>query len=604
MSARYYLLLFAFFALLALISWPLGRYLTRVFAGTNRLSRKLGWPLERFVYRLAGIDPQREQTWKAYATGVLGFSLLTQLLTYALLRLQGALPLNPAKFSAVAPWLAFNTATSFTTNTNWQSYGGETTMSYLSQAVALTSHNFFSAGVGIVVAIALIRGLARSETDKVGNFWVDLLRVHLYVLLPICLVYALFLVSQGVIQNFAPASTWTTLDGATQTIVQGPVASQEAIKMLGTNGGGYFNANSAHPFENPTPLSNLVQMLSIFAIGGALCITLGEMLGNRRHGWAVFTTMTLLSVAAVLVIGHFESAGNPLLAQAGIDQSASAFSPGGNMEGKELRFGIADSSLFTVVTTDASCGAVNTMHDSLTPIGGLVPLLNMQLGEIVFGGVGTGMYGMLVYVILAIFLSGLMIGRTPEYLGKKIDSRDVRFAAFYILVTAILILGMTSIGLLSEAGRAGILNTAANEVAGAPWKPHPHGFSEVLYAFSSAAANNGSPFAGLTAYSAEHPLFYSLTLAINMLFGRFLPIVAVLAIAGNMAKKKRIPPSPSSFPVGGGLFVALLTGTILLVGALTFFPMLSFGPVVEHFQLAAAAAAPVPRVNPADAIAQ
>jgi K+-transporting ATPase ATPase A chain len=590
MSARYYLLVIVFFVLVAAIAWPLGRYMARVFAGTNAFSRKLGGGIERALYRLAGLDPNREHTWKGYALAVLGFSLLTQLITYVMLRLQGSLPLNPAKLGEVAPWLSFNTAVSFTTNTNWQSYGGETTMSYLSQAVALTSHNFFSAGVGIAVAIALIRGLARHETDKIGNFWVDLVRVHLYVLLPICIFFALFLVSQGVIQNVAHPTTWTTLDGTTQTIMQGPVASQEAIKMLGTNGGGYFNANSAHPFENPTPLCNFLQMLSIFAIGGALCITLGEMLGNKRHGWAVFATMTLISVTAILVIGHFESAGNPLISQLGVDQTTTAMQPGGNMEGKETRFGIPDSSLFTVVTTDASCGAVNTMHDSLTPLGGLIPLLNIQLGEIVFGGVGTGMYGMLVYVILAIFLSGLMIGRTPEYLGKKIDSRDVRFASFYILITAVLILGMTSVGLMTEAGRSGILNTAAADIAGAPWKPHPHGFSEVLYAFSSAAGNNGSAFAGLTAYSADHPIFYSLTLAINMLFGRFLPIVAVLAIAGNMAKKKRVPPGPSSFPVGGGLFVALLTGTILLVGALTFFPMLSFGPIVEHFQLAAAAA--------------
>jgi len=590
MSARYYLLLVTFFVLVAAIAWPLGRYMARVFAGTNTFSRKIGGPIERVLYRAAGVDPAREHTWKRYALAVLGFSLLTQLITYVILRCQDSLPLNPAKLGAVAPWLSFNTAVSFTTNTNWQSYGGETTMSYLSQAVALTSHNFFSAAVGIAVAIAMIRGLARHDTDKIGNFWVDLVRVNLYVLLPICVFFALFLVSQGVIQNVAHPTTWTTLDGTTQTIMQGPVASQEAIKMLGTNGGGYFNANSAHPFENPTPLCNFLQMLSIFAIGGALCITLGEMLGNKRHGWAVFATMTLISVAAILVIGHFESAGNPMISQLGVDQTTTAMQPGGNMEGKEVRFGIPDSSLFTVVTTDASCGAVNTMHDSLTPLGGLVPLLNIQLGEIVFGGVGTGMYGMLVYVILAIFLSGLMIGRTPEYLGKKIDSRDVRFASFYILITAVLILGMTSVGLMTEAGRSGILNTAAADIPGASWKPHPHGFSEVLYAFSSAAGNNGSAFAGLTAYSADHPIFYSLTLAINMLFGRFLPIVAVLAIAGNMAKKKRVPPGPSSFPVGGGLFVALLTGTILLVGALTFFPMLSFGPIVEHFQLAAAAA--------------
>jgi K+-transporting ATPase ATPase A chain len=589
MSARYLLLIAVFFALVAGISWPLGRFLCRVFAGTNSLSRRLGAPLERALYRWAGVDPLREQNWQSYVLSVLGFSLLTQLITYTILRLQALLPLNPSNLGAVAPWLSFNTAVSFTTNTNWQSYGGETTLSYLSQAVALTSHNFFSAGVGIAVAIALIRGISRTETDKIGNFWVDLVRVHLYVLLPLCVVYALFLVSQGVIQNFAHAATWSTLDGGTQTLVQGPVASQEAIKMLGTNGGGYFNANSAHPFENPTPLTDFVQILSIFAIGGALCVTLGEMVGNRRHGWAVFATMTLLSVAALFVIGHFEAQGNPLLTGLGVDQNHSAVSPGGNMEGKELRFGIPDSSLFTVVTTDASCGAVNTTHDSLTPLGGLVPLLNIQLGEIVFGGVGSGMYGMLIFVILAIFLSGLMIGRTPEYVGKKIDSRDVRFASFYILVMAVLILGTASLGLMTEAGRAGILNTAAQELPGAPWKPHPHGFSEVLYAFTSAAGNNGSAFGGLTAFSADHPVFYSLTLALNMLLGRFLPIVAVLAIAGNMAKKKRIPPGPSSFPLGGGLFIALLTGTILLVGALTFFPMLSFGPIVEQLQIALAA---------------
>ncbi|HEY2406252.1 MAG TPA: potassium-transporting ATPase subunit KdpA [Polyangiaceae bacterium] len=586
MTARFYLLIVVFFALVAAIAWPLGRFMARVFAGMNTTSRKLGWPLERFIYRLAGVDPNRESSWKAYATAVLGFSFLTQLITYAILRLQGSLPQNPAKLSAVAPWLAFNTATSFTTNTNWQSYGGETTMSYLSQAVALTSHNFFSAGVGICVAIALIRGIARKESQTIGNFWVDLVRVHLYVLLPICVFYALFLVSQGVIQNFAHPSTWTALDGSTQTLMQGPVASQEAIKMLGTNGGGYFNANSAHPFENPTPLSDFVQILSIFAIGGALCITLGEMVENRAHGWAVFVAMTVLSLAGVLVIGYFESKGNPLLTNMGVDQVASALQPGGNMEGKEVRFGIPDSSLFINVTTDASCGAVNSMHDSLMPLAGLIPLLNIQLGEIVFGGVGSGMYGMLVFVVLAIFLSGLMIGRTPEYLGKKIDSRDVRFASFYILVMAILILVLTSTGLMTEAGRSGILNTAANDVAGTSWKPSAHGFSEILYAFSSGAGNNGSAFAGLTAYSDPHPIFYSLTLSIAMLFGRFLPLVAVLAIAGNLAAKKRVPVGPSSFPVGGPLFVALLVGVILLVGALTFFPVLSFGPIVEHLQLA------------------
>jgi K+-transporting ATPase ATPase A chain len=587
MSARFYILVAVFFLLIAVIAVPLGRFMARVFAGENSFTRKFGAPLERVLYRAAGLDPEREHSWKEYAIAVLGFSLLTQVVTYLLLRLQGALPLNPAKLGAVAPWLAFNTSVSFTTNTNWQSYGGETTMSYLSQALALTSHNFFSAGVGICVAIALLRGIARKESEQIGNFWVDLVRVHLYVLLPICFFYALFLVSQGVIQNFLPPSTWTTLDGATQTLVQGPVASQEAIKMLGTNGGGYFNANSAHPFENPTPLSNFVQMLSIFAIPGALCVTLGEMVKNRPHGWAVFAAMTVLSLAGVLVIGYFESHGNPLLASLGVDQAASALHPGGNMEGKELRFGIPDSSLFATVTTDASCGAVNGMHDSFMPLSGLVTMLNIQLGELVFGGVGTGLYSALIFVILAVFLCGLMIGRTPEYLGKKLDSRDIRFTSFFILTSSLLILVMTCIGLSTEAGRSGILNVAATDVTGVSWKPDPHGFSEVLYAFTSASGNNGSAFVGLTAYSDAHPIFYSLTLGIAMLIGRFLPIVAVLAIAGNMAKKKRVAPGPSSFPVHGPLFVALLVGTILLVGALTFFPVLSFGPIIEHLKLSA-----------------
>jgi K+-transporting ATPase ATPase A chain len=585
MSARYYCLLAVFFALVAAIAWPLGRYLARVFTGTNTLGRKVLGGVERVVYRAAGVDPAREHDWQTYAGAVLGFSLLTELLTYALLRLQGSLPLNPAKLGNVAPWLAFNIATSFSTNTDWQSYGGETTLSYFSQAAALTSHNFFSAGVGTCVAIALIRGLARKEQRTLGNFWVDLVRVHLYVLLPICLVYAVFLVSQGVIQNFQAPIDWATLDGGHQRLMQGPVASQEAIKMLGTNGGGYFNANSAHPFENPTPLSNLVQMLSIFALGAALCITLGEMVGNRAHGWAVLSAMTLLSVAGALVVGYFEARGNPLFTALGVDQVSSAVQPGGNMEGKELRFGIPDSSLFTVVTTDASCGAVNSAHDSLMPLAGLIPLLNMQLGELVFGGVGTGLYSMVIFIVLAVFLSGLMIGRTPEYLGKKLDSRDVRFASFFILVSALLILITSSIGLLTEAGRAGILNRAANAVPGTSWQPAAHGLSEVLYAFTSAAANNGSAFAGLTAYSDAHPLFYSLTLAIGMVLGRFLPIIAVLALAGNMVRKKRVPAGPASFPVSSPLFVVLLVGTILLVGALTLFPILSFGPIVEHFQL-------------------
>ncbi len=587
MSPRYLALVVVFFLVVALVAWPLGRLLDRVMAGENHMSRRLFGPVERVVYRFAGVDPAKEQDWKQYLSAILLFSFVTQLVTYAMLRFQDRLPLNPAKLAGVAPWLAYDTAVSFTTNTNWQSYGGETTMSTFSQLGALASHNFFSAGVGICVAIALIRGLARKETTNLGNFWVDLVRVHLYVLVPLCVVYALFLVSQGVVQNFLPATSWTTLDGGTQTIVQGPVASQEAIKMLGTNGGGFYNANSAHPFENPTPLSNFVQMVSIFAIPGALCVTLGERVKSRAHGISVFLAMTVLSVLAMLVVGHFEQRGTPILASQGLDLSFSSVAPGGNMEGKELRFGIADSSLFVVVTTDASCGAVNSMHDSLTPLGGLVAILNMQLGEIVFGGVGTGMYGMIVYVAIAVFLSGLMIGRTPELLGKKLDSRDVRFASLYVLVPSVLILGFTALALTTDVGRAGIMNVAATDAA-APWKPHPHGLSEVLYAYSSAVGNNGSAFAGLTAYSTDHPVFYSLTLGLAMFLGRFVPITAAMALAGNLAKKKISPPGPGSFPAHGPLFVGLLVAVILVVGALTFFPVLCFGPIVEHAMLAAA----------------
>jgi K+-transporting ATPase ATPase A chain len=585
MPARFWLLTLAFFGLVALAAVPLGRYLHRVFAGENRTSARILGPVERWIYRLAGVSPEREQDWKGYAVGVLLFSLVTQLISYAVMRAQAVLPLNPTKLPGVPPWLAFNTATSFTTNTNWQSYSGEATMSYLSQAVALTSHNFFSAGVGICVAIALIRGISRAETDRLGNFWVDLVRVHLYVLVPLSVLYAIFLVSQGVIQTWAGPAAWATLDGGSQSLLRGPVASQEAIKMLGTNGGGFFNANSAHPFENPTPLTNFVQMFSIFAIPGALCVTLGEMVKNKRHGWAVFAAMAAISIAAVLAVGVAEQHGNPVLFREGVSAVASAADPAGNMEGKEMRFGIPDSALFAVVTTDASCGAVNAMHDSFTPLGGLVPMLNIQLGEVVFGGVGAGMYGVLVYVLMAVFLAGLMVGRTPEYLGKKIDSRDIRLSSIYILISAFLILIFTAVGASTEAGRAGILNTAAADVPGTSWKPAPHGLSEVLYAFSSAAGNNGSAFAGLTAYSTDHPVFYSLTLALGMFLGRFPLIVAVLAIGGNMARKRRVPAGPGSFPVEGALFAGLLVAVILIVGALTFFPALSLGPVVEHFLL-------------------
>jgi K+-transporting ATPase ATPase A chain len=575
MTARFWVLLVVYFVLVALVAVPLGRYMKRVFAGENALTARALGPLERAVYRLARVDPAREHTWKEYAFGVLLFSLVTQLVTYVMLRAQAVLPYNPTKLGGVPPWLAFNTATSFTTNTNWQSYSGESMMSYLSQAVALVSHNFFSAGVGICVALALIRGIARSETDKLGNFWVDLVRAHLYVLVPISIFYAVFLVSQGVIQTWAGPATWATLDGGAQSLLRGPVASQEAIKMLGTNGGGYFNANSAHPWENPTPLSDFVQILSIFAIPGALCVTLGQMVKSPRHGWAVFAAMTFIAVLGIAVIAHFEHQGNPLFTAAGATAT--------NMEGKEARFGVPDTALFAGVTTDASCGAVNAMHDSFMPLGGLVPLLNIQLGEVVFGGVGAGMYGVLIYVLMAVFLAGLMVGRTPEYLGKKLDSRDIRLASLYILISAFLILVFTSIGLSSEVGRAGIENVAAADVAGTTWKPAPHGLSEVLYGFSSAVGNNGSAFAGLTAWSPEHPVFYSLTLALAMFFGRFPLMVAVLGIAGNMAKKKLVPQGAGSFPVDGPLFGGLLVSVILIVGALTFFPALSLGPIVEHF---------------------
>jgi K+-transporting ATPase ATPase A chain len=577
MTTRFWVLLVVYFVLLAAAALPLGHFMKRVFAGENTLSAKVLGPVERAVYRLAQVDPAREHSYQEYAFGLILFSLVTQLVTYVILRAQASLPWNPTKLPGVPPWLSFNTAVSFTTNTNWQSYSGEATMSYTSQAVALTSHNFFSAGVGICVAIALIRGISRSETDKVGNFWVDLVRVHLYVLLPLCLVYALFLVSQGVLQTLQGPAGWATLDGGSQSLLRGPVASQEAIKMLGTNGGGYFNANSAHPWENPTPLSDFVQMFSIFAIPAGLCVTLGEMVKNRAHGWAVFAAMTFIAIVGVVVIAHFEQQGNPILTAAGATAA--------NMEGKEVRFGIADSALFAGITTDASCGAINGWHDSFMPLAGLVPMLNIQLGEVVFGGVGSGMYGVLIYVLMAVFLAGLMVGRTPEYLGKKLDSRDIRLASIYILIPAFLILVLTAIGVMTEVGRAGILNTAAADVANTTWKPAPHGLSEVLYAFSSASGNNGSAFGGLTAYSPEHPTFYSLTLAVAMFFGRFPLIVAVLAIAGNMAKKKLVPQGAGSFPVDGPLFGGLLVCVIIIVGALTFFPALSLGPIVEHFLL-------------------
>ncbi|TXN63019.1 potassium-transporting ATPase subunit KdpA [Methylobacterium sp. WL6] len=537
---------------------PLGGYMTRVFAGERTLLSPVLEPIERGLYRLAGIDRTHEQHWLAYATAMLVFHAAGFVLLYGLLRLQAALPLNPDGQGAVAPDLAFNTAASFVTNTNWQSYGGETTLSYLSQMLGLTHQNFLSAATGIALAVALVRGFSRASARTVGSFWVDLTRCTLYLLLPLCVVFTLFLVWQGIPQTFGGAVAATTLEGAPQTIAVGPVASQVAIKMLGTNGGGFFNANAAHPFENPTALSNFVQMVSIFAIGAALTNLFGRSVGDERQGWAILAAMAVLFGAGIAVTYGAEAAGSPVLNALGL--------PGGNMEGKEIRFGIVASALFAVVTTAASCGAVNAMHDSFTALGGMIPLINMELGEIIVGGVGAGLYGMLVFVIVTIFVAGLMVGRTPEYLGKKIEAREVKMAMLAILCLPLMMLGGTALATVVAAGLAGPANAG------------PHGFSEMLYAFTSAAANNGSAFGGLTANTT----FYNTTLAAGMLVGRFFVIVPALAIAGALAAKKTVPASSGTFPTDGGLFVGLLVGVILIVGGLTFFPALALGPIVEH----------------------
>ncbi|GEP03608.1 potassium-transporting ATPase subunit KdpA [Methylobacterium oxalidis] len=543
---------------LALVK-PLGAYMTRVFSGEGTVLSPVLAPVERGLYRVAGVDAGREQTWLGYAGAMIVFNLLGFLLLYAILRLQAVLPLNPAGQAAVAPDLAFNTATSFVTNTNWQSYGGETTLSYLSQMLGLTHQNFVSAASGIAVAVALIRGFARASAKTLGSFWVDVTRASLYVLLPLCVIYTLFLVSQGIPQTLSASVEATTLEGAVQTIAVGPVASQVAIKMLGTNGGGFFNANAAHPFENPTALSNFVQMVSIFVLGAALTNVFGRMVGDERQGWAILAAMGLLFVAGVAVTYWAEANASGVLSSLGLT--------GGNMEGKEIRFGLSASALFAVITTAASCGAVNAMHDSFTALGGLVPLLNMQLGEVIVGGVGAGLYGMLVFVIVAIFVAGLMVGRTPEYLGKKIEAREVKMAMLGILCLPLVMLGFTALASVLPAGLAGPANAG------------PHGFSEILYAYTSAAANNGSAFAGLSA----NTLFYNTTLGIGMLVGRFFVKIPVLAIAGSLAAKKRVPASAGTFPTHGGLFVGLLVGVVLIIGGLTFFPSLALGPVVEHF---------------------
>jgi K+-transporting ATPase ATPase A chain len=578
-----------FFTLVLVCAKPLGLYMTRVFERERTFADRIFRPVERLIYRLTGIDETHEMRWTEYAVVMLLFSLVTMLVTYAIERLQHLLPLNPQHLAAVAPDLALNTAASFTTNTNWQSYVPETTMSYLTQMLTLAYHNFFSAAVGIALAIAFIRGISRRESKTLGNFWVDTTRASLWVLLPTCLIYALLLVSQGVVQNFRPYDqaklvqpqtvTTTGTDGktttqtvTTQSIAQGPVASQEAIKMLGTNGGGFFNTNSAHPFENPTPLSNFLEIFSIFLIPAALTVTLGRMTRSPAHGWAVYAAMAALCFAGVFTAYWAESQPNPLLHSQAmhIDQHASPLQSGGNMEGKEVRFGIANSALFATVTTDASCGAVNSMHDSFMPLGGLVPMVNIMLGEVIFGGVGAGMYGMLVFVILAVFIAGLMVGRTPEYLGKKIESYDVKMAMLYVLIFPLSILGLTAVSLMTpNLGLAGITN------------PGPHGLSQILYAYTSATGNNGSAFAGISANTH----WYNLSLATAMLVGRFCMIVPMLAVAGNLARKKLIPPSPGTFPVHTPLFTVLLVGVILIVGALTFFPALSLGPILEHLLL-------------------
>jgi K+-transporting ATPase ATPase A chain len=558
-----------FCVLVGLLVKPLGGYMTRVFSGERTLLRPLLHPIEVGLYRICGVREDEEQHWVVYAVAMLLFSLAGFILLYALQRLQGFLPFNPQGQTAVSPDLAFNTSASFVTNTNWQSYTPESTMSYLVQMCGLTVHNFVSAATGIALAVALIRGFARRSASTIGNFWVDLTRCTLYVLLPVSIVVGLFFVWQGVPQNLHAYTTITTLEGAKQVIAQGPVASQEVIKMFGTNGGGFFNANSAHPFENPNALTNLIQMVLIFAIGASLTNVFGRMVGDQRQGWAIFAVMGVLFLAGVAVTYPVEAGGNPAFAAMHVDSAHSALQAGGNMEGKEVRFGIANSALFTVVTTDASCGAVNNMHDSLLPLAGMIPMINIMLGEIIFGGVGSGLYGMLAFAIIAVFVAGLMVGRTPEYLGKKIEAKEVKMSMLAILILPLAILGFTALAVVIPVGTGALGNAG------------PHGFSEALYAFTSATGNNGSAFAGL---SANVP-FWNVTLAIAALIGRFLFIVPLMAVAGSLAAKKIVPASAGTFPTNGPLFVGLVIGTILIVGGLTFFPALALGPVVEHFAM-------------------
>jgi len=569
-----------FFALVFACTKPLGMFMAKAFNGERTfLHPPLRW-LEVLTYKIAGVSEQTEQRWTAYAASLLSFSIFGFLLVYLIQRLQGFLPFNPQHFNAanVSPDLAFNTAVSFTTNTNWQAYSGESTLSYFVQMAALTVQNFASAAAGIAVAIALVRGFARQEKKTIGNFWVDVTRCSIYILLPISAAACLFLVSQGVVQNLKPYTEATTLEGAKQVIAQGPVASQEAVKELGTNGGGFFNANSSHPFENPAPLTNLFEMFLMFAISAGLTYTFGEMVGDTRQGWAVFAATSTLFLAGVLVAYSFEQAGNPLLAKLGVETAATPGQPGGNMEGKEVRFGIANSALFATVTTDASCGAVNSMHDSFTPIGGLVPLFNIMTGEVIFGGTGAGLYGMLLYCIIAVFIAGLMVGRTPEYLGKKIEQKEVKMCMIAIVLTAFSILVFTGVSSVIRFPAHGYWNPPGPAAANIN-NSGPHGLSEVLYAYTSATGNNGSAFAGLNANTP----WYNLSIGLAMLTGRFFFLLPLLAVAGSLAAKKRVPVTSGTFPTHGLLFVGLLVGAVLIVGALTFFPALSLGPIVEQF---------------------
>jgi K+-transporting ATPase ATPase A chain len=567
MTANGWLQFVAFFAVLLLLMRPLGLYIARVVEGEKTFLDPLLRPIERLFYRVCGIQAEQEMSWQQYSMAMLIVSFVSLLLTYVIERAQSLLPWNPQHLAGVSPALAFNTAVSFTTNTNWQSYSPETTMSYFTQMVGLAYHNFLSAAIGIAVAVALVRGIARKQSATIGNFWVDTTRVILWILLPICLVVAPILIGQGVIQNLKPYTAVTTLQHGTQSLAQGPVASQEVIKELGTNGGGFFNANSAHPFENPTPFSNFIEMGLILLIPAALTVTLGKMTGSSGHGWAVFSAMAILFVAAYTFCYWAESRPHPLLH--GVDQKTTLVNSGANMEGKEVRNGISQSALFATATTDTSCGAVNSAHDSFTPLGGMVLMVDMMLGEVVFGGVGSGLYGMLIFVVLSVFIAGLMVGRTPEYLGKKIESYDVKLSMLFVLIFPLIILVLSAISVLYPVALASLGNSG------------PHGFSEILYAYVSTAANNGSAFGGLS----PNINWYNLTLAFNMLAGRFFMKVPMLALAGHLAQKKSVPPSSGTFPVNTALFTVLLVGVVLIVGALTFFPALSLGPILEHLLL-------------------